>query len=226
MNTFKHLAMTAAVALFVLSFNLRAQMNHESMKPKGEQKSSSCDTTRCNESMNDMSQTMGKPTFEQTVNGQNVRVWLITQEEHKKMMESMMKDSSMSGEKHEMGGMKHGDMDMKHDMKGMDMKHDMKGMDMKHSEMGDKEMMEKMMSGTHHIMVVLTDEKSGEPVKNAVLEVTTLSPTKKASHSELKAMMGHFGGNLELGETGEYDVALAIKVGAGTSNVKFFYTVK
>ncbi|MEK6571927.1 MAG: hypothetical protein AABZ61_11190, partial [Bacteroidota bacterium] len=37
-----------------------------------------------------MSETMGKPTFEQSVDGIRVQVWLVKQEDHKKMMGDRM----------------------------------------------------------------------------------------------------------------------------------------
>ncbi len=229
MNTFKHIALTAAASLFVLSINLSAQMHHhKTMNPKMQQKSATTDTSKECQCSDDMTEKMGKATFEQSVNGLHVQVWLITQEEHKRMMSAMMNDSAKmdkmhegmhKGEmKHDMGGMMHGDMKMGHNMG------DMK--DTMGHEMDHKHTMENMTSGTHHIMAVLTDDKTGDPVKNAVVEVSTLSPSKKASNSKLEAMMGHFGGNLELGETRQYEITLNIKAGAGTSNVQFHYTVQ
>ncbi len=215
MNTFKHLAMTVTVTLFVLSFNLTAQMNHDSMKPKGEQKSAAADTSLCNQSMNDMSQKMGKPTFEQLVSGLRVQVWLITQEEHKKMMDTMMKDSSMGGEKHEMSGMKHGDMKMDQGMQGMDMKN---------GEMGDKGMMEAMMSGTHHIMTILAFDKSDDPVKGAAVEVAVLSPSQKTENVRLRAMKGHFGGGLNLNEKGDYVIDIKVNLAGKYRNARFVFS--
>lgn len=218
MNTFKHLALTAVVSLFVLSFNLTAQMQHgESMKPKVEQKAAGADSSMCSQSMDDVSQNMGKATFEETVNGLHVKVWLITQEEHKKMMGSMMKDSTMSGMKRDMGGMKQGDMKMDEGMKGMEMRH---------GNMDDKDMMEKMMAGTHHIMVVATDAKTGALLKGAHLEVSTLSPTKKTESVRLGTMKDHFGGGITLDEKGEYSIGIKVHVGKGYDTVRFLYTVE
>jgi hypothetical protein len=75
-------------------------------------------------------------------------------------------------------------------------------------------------------MVVLTEEKGGEPVKNADIEVTALPPSKKEVKSKLGGMMDHFGGNLQLGETGQYEVSLNIKTGDHIANARFDYTVK
>ncbi len=229
MNTFKHLALTAAVSLFILSIDVPAQMHHHnSTDSKVQQEMAADDTSKACLCSDEMTQKMGKATFEQSVNGLHVQVWLITQEEHKRMMSAMMNDSAKmhkmqegmsKGEmKHDMGGMMHGDMKMDHKMG------DMK--DTMHQEMDHKQMMESMMFGTHHIMMVLTQDKSGEPVKDAVVEVAILSPSKKVAKSNLAVMMDHFGGNLELSETGQYGVSINIKAGDHIANLRFEYTVK
>ena len=57
------------------------------------------DTIKPGMKMHDMSSMMGKPTAEAIVEGLHMKVWLMTQEQHKKMKEEMgmskMKDTSM-----------------------------------------------------------------------------------------------------------------------------------
>ncbi len=135
-----------------------------------------------------MSERMGKATFEKTLDGYRLQVWVITQEEHKKMMKTMM------------GG------GMKHDMKGMDM--------------------EAMTSGTHHVMVTLTDSATNKSPEKAEVEVAVQSPSKKKSHVELAEMMGHFDGSLTLGEKGEYLLTIHSTIAGEMRHVQFSYVVK
>ena len=134
---------------------------------------------------------MGKPTFEKSVDGINVQVWLMTQEEHKRMKKEHM------GE--------HGKMGMMHD------------------EEMNKETMEAIMAGTHHVIVMATDEATKKAAENADVKVAVTSPSTKSSIVELKNMMNHFGGGLVLDEKGEYtlDVWVSIKEKARTASFKY-----
>jgi len=175
---------------------------------------------------------MGKPTAERTIDGLRVQLWLITQDEHKKMMEERM-ESGKGEMKHEMMP---GAMDSaiaEHNMGGM--KHDMKGMD--HGKMG-KEMkgeakeadhwktMEAMMAGTHHVMVKVLDEKTGKVVGDGHIIVVITTPSGKSSTIHLAQMMDHFGGGASLIEKGIFKLALSFKSGSKTSNAEFEYEVK
>lgn len=181
---------------------------------------------------------MGKPTAEQVVDGLRVQLWLITQDERKKMMEDRMK-SGMGGMKHEMmGGMKDSST-MGHDMgnmKGMD--HSKMGKDM---QAGAKEMdhskvapeahqpsaeMAGMMDGTHHVMVRVLDDKTGKAVGEGHIMISVTSPSGKGSMIHLSAMMDHFGGGASLNEKGMYKFALSFKSGDKTHKAQFVYEVK
>ena len=157
---------------------------------------------------------MGKPTFEKSVDGVNLQVWLMTQEEHKKMMKEHM------GEQKEKGGMKGMDHDAMHGkgMMGEGMKHGVQDM--------DPDKMEAMMAGTHHIMVVVTDEESKKEIENAKVEIGLISPSKKSSTVELTSMMNHFGGGLALDEKGGYTLNVLVKVGDETRTAGLEYEVK
>lgn len=198
---------TLAFGLFTVFTNLSAQMQGMSM---------GADTMKSSGHLEKMIQMMGKPTFNQSIDGMRVQVWLITQEEHKNMMKSMMKDSSMGGDmKHDMGQMMHG---------GMKMEHGMQGMDMKHGESDHEAMMKEMMSGTHHIMAFLADEKTGSPVQSAAVEVELLSPSQKAGSVRLHTMKDHFGGGLNLDEKGEYVINVKINVAGKYHNARFLFS--
>ncbi len=176
---------------------------------------------------------MGKPTFEKSVEGINVQVWLITQEEHKKMMKEHM------GEQKEKGGMKGMDQGAMHGkgMMGMmhgkkkenknDKDHHMMGEGMKHDgkEMS-METLEAMMAGTHHVMVMVTDAATKKTIDSASIKIAVTSPSNNSSTVELKSMMNHFGGGLSLEEKGAYQLLATVKVGEKLHTAQFDYEVK
>jgi len=186
-----------------------------------------------------VSEMMGKPTFEQSIEGINLQVWLITQEEHKKMMKdhmgshqdkSEMKDME-HGMMHGKGrmGMMHGKKDdgQEHHMMGAGAKHDGKGMDHKAEPEAHQtpDEMDAMMAGTHHVMVVATNEAGKEEIDMAKVEVQLTSPSRKGVVQELTSMMNHFGGGLDLEEEGEYILTLHVKVGDRICSADFHYEV-
>ena len=67
------------------------------------------DTTKPDMKKHDMSSVMGKPTVDTTVGGLHMKVWLMTQQQHKKMKGEMgmseMKDTSMKMNKAMMDSM-------------------------------------------------------------------------------------------------------------------------
>jgi hypothetical protein len=140
--------------------------------------------------IHDMSGIMGKPTAEATVDGLNMKVWLVTQQQHKKMMYEMgmskMKDSSMKM---------------------------------------DKAMKDRMMVGTHHIMLVINDSLSENNIDNILGLVLYMSPSGKSTSVDLKSMMNHFGGSLTLDEKGEYLFKVSVDVAGVTKSTQFKYIV-
>lgn len=100
---------------------------------------------------------------------------------------------------------------------GQGMKHDMKGMDHKK--------MEAMMSGTHHVMVMVNDSATNKPAQKAELELSVLSPSKKSTNVKLTEMMGHFGGALTLDEKGEYLVRIHTTIAGKMYHAEFSYAV-
>jgi hypothetical protein len=162
---------------------------------------------------------MGKPTVDATVEGLHMKVWLMTQKEHKKMMKDKMGGMMM---RKDMKGMNHDGMGMKDtSMTGKDM------MGMKHDGMGmDNATREAMMSGTHHIMLDVTDAASSKEVANASTKVMIVSPTKKNSSVDLKQMTSHFGNGLTLNEKGEYQFTVSVNVSGVSKTEQFTYAVK
>lgn len=145
------------------------------------------------------SKMMGKPIVDATVEGLHMKVWIMTQKQHKKMMKEKM-----------------GQMMMGKDMK--EMKRDSLEM--------DKATKEAMMAGTHHIMLVVTDSTSGKEIADASAKVLIEFPSKKNWSADLKPMMNHFGGGLTLDEKGKYQFTVIVKVDGVPKTTKFQYKVK
>ena len=165
------------------------------------------DTTKTAMKHHSMAGMMGTPTVDATVGELHMKVWLMTQKHHKKMMKEI---------NHKGKGMNDSSMTMNEDMKGMD--HD----DMKM----DKATKEAMMAGTHCIMLDITDAVSGKEITNAGVNVLIVSPSKKNSTVDLKPMLNHFGDGLALDEKGEYQFTLSVNVSGVSKTTQFQYTVK
>jgi hypothetical protein len=156
----------------------------------------------------DMSSMMGKPTVDVTVEGLQIKVWLISQTRHKEMMKpgpAMMmrhgETDTSTGMGNKMAGMNPGGMGM------------------------SKPAMDSMMAGTHHIGVDLKDAVNGKEFDAATVRLLIQSPSKKNSTVDLKPMMSHFGNSLTLEEKGEYHFSINVTVGGLSRTTKFDYTV-
>jgi hypothetical protein len=154
------------------------------------------DTTSTGMKPHDMSGMMGTPTADATVEGLHMKVWLMTQQQHKEMMNGKMGQMMMHGEKEgAMGRM-------------------------------DKTTKDAMMAGTHHIMLDVTDAATRKDIAHAGARVLVLSPSKKNLSVTLTPMMTHFGGGLTLDEHGAYQITVDVTVGGVSRTTKFQYTVK
>lgn len=175
------------------------------------------DTTKSGMKRLDLSSMRIQPTVDATVEGVHIKVWLMTQKEHKEMMKEKKGQMMMYGEKE--GAM--GEMGMKDSSMGKDMK------GMKHDGMGmNKAMMDSMMAGTHHIMLDVTDSARGKEIAGASAKVLIVSPSQKNSSVDLRSMKGHIGSALTLDEKGEYRFAVNVNVGGVSKTTQFKFTVK
>jgi hypothetical protein len=158
----------------------------------------------------DMLSKMGKPTFSAKSGDLLFSIWIISQEEHKKMM-SEMSEKGM-------------DMDMK-GKKDMGMKKDTSSMKDKGMQM-DNATKEAMMAGTHHMMVEVKNNVAGKATNAISAKVEIVSPTNKNSTVDLRMpMMDHFGSGLTLDEKGEYQLTVSVTVGDIAKTMKLKYTV-
>jgi len=207
----KHIFIATLVAMF--SLTAIAQHQHHMMQKEDKEKDG-------------MAKMMGKPVFEQSVQGVKVQAWLITQEEHKKMMSGQRHDSGEAMEKmSEKKDSKDSNMAEMHNMMH-EAKDTSLSMHAMHSKTDHSTMMKAMMSGTHHVMVTLTDEKKGDPVDEKEITMQLTSPSTKHSTVKLVRMMNHFGAGLALDEKGSYKVDLVLGNGKEAKNVTFSYEVK
>lgn len=167
---------------------------------------------------------MGKPTAEKLVDGVRVQFWLITQADHKKMMDERMK-SGMGDKEHGMMGSGKDSSKMGHDMGGkmMGMDHSKMGKDTTtgSKDMDHSKMMEAMMAGTHHVMVKALDDTSGMAVDDGHVMIGVTAPSGKKSTVHLSEMMGHFGGGVSLDEKGSFKFNVTVKAGSTTRNAEF-----
>jgi len=158
-----------------------------------------------------MEQMMGSPTAEQRVDGLKVQLWVLSQEDHVKMMNASMKDSVRTkGMHHEMNCM----MGMKHDSQ-------------EHSKsMKDQADKEKIPSGTHHIMIVILDSVTSQEVTNATATLHIMTPSQKHTNPELIKIKNHFGAGVTIDEKGPYALHFQITIDGKEYQSDFTYELK
>jgi hypothetical protein len=144
-------------------------------------------TTRTNTQKHDISNILGKPTLDATVEGFHMKVWIMTQKKHKSVMKKDMAHVGMPT---------------------------------------DKETLEAMMAGTHHIMLDVTEIGSGMEITDMSAKVLIVYPSKKNSAYDLKPMMSDFGGALTLREKGEYQFTIVVRNQGVPKSKQFMYWVK
>jgi hypothetical protein len=173
------------------------------------------DSTRTQIQKPGMSTMMGSPTFDGTVDGLRMKVWVMTQKEHKEMAGGKMDNMMVSRDA------------TNPEAKGIS-DTTMSGMtQMKPAGTGMSTMMaDSMMTGTHHIMVEISDAATGSAITGATEKVGIVSPTQKNSSLVLHPMMKHFGGSLNLTEKGDYMLTLRVDTKGLTKTRQFAYAVK
>jgi hypothetical protein len=154
---------------------------------------------------------MGKTIFESSAQGLHYDIWLITQEEHKRLMSGKM-----------------GQLMMVNQLKDSMEKKGMDTLEMKDKGMRmDTTKMKVMMNPTHHLMLHITNAANGQEIDNLIVKSDILTPSKKTSTIELEAnMMTLFGSCLMLDEKGNYLITINVKDGSVFKETHFEYTVK
>ncbi len=83
-----------------------------------------------------------------------------------------------------------------------------------------------VLTGTHHIMLDVTDAESGNEIDGASVKLDIVSPSDKNSSVDLTMMMSRFSGGLTLDEEGEYDFTLSVNVSGVSTTTQFQHTVR
>ncbi|MGE5246995.1 MAG: hypothetical protein ACM3L8_01505 [Verrucomicrobiota bacterium] len=83
------------------------------------------------------------------------------------------------------------------------------------------------LSGTHHLMVMLTDPKTGKPVAAAMGEVIIKGPDRASSSKVTLVTMGeHIGSDIALPRPGKYAFRVTLVVGGQRAYAVFDYDLK
>jgi len=181
----------------------------------------------------DMSEMLGEPTMDVTVDELHIKIWLITQEQHEEIMKGeihhkmMDKERDSAMESMSMIGIRSTGSIVKR-MKDTSMvtEKEMEGVkvDSKKLERSTKE---SVLTGTHHIMLDVVEAESGNEIDDASARIDIVSPSDTHSSVDLTTMsMNHFGGGLTLDEEGEYDFTLSVNVNGVSTTTQFQHTVK
>ena len=140
----------------------------------------------------------GPPTFATTVSDLAIKVWIMTQDEHRKMMEAANNQSNMYDDQEGNSG----NMDM------------------------ETKTMNTASTGTHHIKVEVANPESGEARNGLNTKVQVTSPSKKTWWVDLRNMSDHYGTDLTLKEKGPYMFTINIDDNGTSKSTQFKYTVQ
>ena len=79
---------------------------------------------------------------------------------------------------------------------------------------------------SHHIALELSDPKTKKPVTEGKGSVTVTGPGKKAVKTDLMAMSGHFGADIDLPKPGKYTFKVSIESGKEKGSATFSHSMK
>lgn len=151
----------------------------------------------------DMSSVMGKTTVDTTIEGVHVRLWLVTQQQHRTIMEGKKGAQWM--------GMERTDPEQEVDPTKVNM------------AMGEETRV-KMMAGTHLVLIDVTDSLSGNELVSTSAKLSIQSPSKKQSTVELLQVMNHFALGIFLREKGTHRLTLDVNANGISRTKQFSYT--
>lgn len=182
---------------------------------------------------------MGKPVYESTVQGTHLKVWIMSQEERNKWMNSKtLRDSSGMDR---LGTDKMGtDNQTGNDRMGTDNRtgNDRMGTDNRtgNDRMGTNSRMGTDTSkwgtgtsgavgmGTHHVMVEATDASTNQSLRDITGTLQVTSPSMKTTSVDLNPMANHYGADVNLDEQGQYQFTLNLTVDGTSKTAQFQYT--
>ena len=90
----------------------------------------------------------------------------------------------------------------------------------------NKTIKEIILSGTHCIILDVTNISNGKEVADTSAKVEVVSPSKKISSVNFIPMMSYFGGGVTLDEKGDYLFTINLNVGAGYKTTQFKYKLR
>lgn len=153
---------------------------------------------------------MGKPTYESTVQGTHLKVWVMSQAERRSMMDSKsMQDSSSMNNNSD-------NSSMDRDRTSTDKNNSQSGTTNRYGMTGT--------GGTHHVRVDATDESTGQMVSNMTGTIQVTAPSMKTASVDLQSMMNHYGADVNLTEKGQYQFTLNLTVDGVSKTAQFQYT--
>ncbi|MBI5575178.1 MAG: hypothetical protein HY896_02305 [Deltaproteobacteria bacterium] len=79
---------------------------------------------------------------------------------------------------------------------------------------------------SHHFEIFLTDLKTKKAVTEGKGTVTVTGPDKKTTKTDIAAMAGHFGVDVDLPKPGKYTFKVAIESGKEKGGATFSHTLK
>ena len=81
---------------------------------------------------------------------------------------------------------------------------------------------------THNIAVTLTDTRSNQPIKDAVVKMKVIEPKGKEQIKLLDPIpaMNQYAGDFTLGEKGRYQIMILFKAGGQKKAAGFYYVLK
>jgi hypothetical protein len=184
----------SAVLAFVLALTVYGQTTHKA-------------NSKAVIKRNNISQVMGKPTYESKVDSLDTKIWVMTQAQHKRMMNGKM------------------GMMMRREMKSFG-KRPMMGQ-MSDSSMGmDMASRKAMMEGTHFIILDVTNTSTGMEIADASAKVQIVDPSTDNFSVNLKPMISHFASGLTLKQKGKYLFTINLNIGSGYKTMQFKYIVR
>ena len=82
------------------------------------------------------------------------------------------------------------------------------------------------MANTHHLSLLLTDQKTNRAVTEGKGSVTVTGPDKKKATTGFMVMEGHFGADVNLPDPGKYSFQVEVDSGGTKGSATFHHTVK
>ena len=160
----------------------------------------------------------GRPFMDTTADGLHMQVWILTQQQHRKLLGGNTSHLSLGESSYgvEPENAAAGSISMVSNRTSA----------ASASDEGSKSLVDSMMAGTHHIMVVVKDMPGEHELPNAGATVVLVSPSEKSSTVDLAPLRGRLGAGISLRERGGYHMTLSVFDNGVTITKEFTYLVR